>query len=102
MKGVCLCESVTIETGDANEFEACHCDMCRRRGGGPFLTVHCGSNVAQSDAYGIPLGHLLDFYGKVGYRHVQPETAPAFLAERLDSYLQEGKDVALMFRPATS
>jgi len=45
MKGTCLCESVTIESNDTNEFEACHCGICRRWGGGPFLAVHCGSNI---------------------------------------------------------
>lgn len=45
MKGVCLCESVTVDVNDANEFEACHCGMCRRWGGGPFLAVHCGADV---------------------------------------------------------
>ena len=37
MKGTCLCKSVTIESNDATEFEACHCGMCRRWGGGLFL-----------------------------------------------------------------
>lgn len=47
MKGTCLCQSVTIESNDLNEFEACHCSMCRRWGGGPFLSVHCkiGINI---------------------------------------------------------
>ena len=45
MKGTCLCKSVTIESNDATEFEACHCGMCRRWGGGPFLVVHCGSDI---------------------------------------------------------
>ena len=46
MKGKCLCESVTIESDDVAEFEACHCSMCRRWGGGPLLAVHCGSNIS--------------------------------------------------------
>ncbi|GAA3530874.1 GFA family protein [Zobellella aerophila] len=45
MKGTCLCESVTIEANDAKEFEACHCGICRRWGGGPLLAVHCGADV---------------------------------------------------------
>jgi hypothetical protein len=48
MKGVCLCESVAIDTNDVSEFEACHCGMCRRWGGGPFLAVHCGSEITVS------------------------------------------------------
>jgi hypothetical protein len=46
MKGVCLCESVTIEASHAGNFEACHCGICRRWGGGPFLAVHCDSKIA--------------------------------------------------------
>ena len=45
MKGVCLCGSVTIESKNISEFEACHCGMCRRWGGGPFLAVHCDSGI---------------------------------------------------------
>ena len=45
MKGTCLCKSVSIVSEDTTEFEACHCGMCRRWGGGPFLAVHCGPNV---------------------------------------------------------
>jgi len=45
VKGKCLCESVTIETSEFSEFEACHCGMCRRWGSGPYLAVHCGSEI---------------------------------------------------------
>lgn len=48
MKGVCLCGSVTIEMSNVSDFEACHCGMCRRWGGGPFLAVHCDSNISIS------------------------------------------------------
>lgn len=48
MKGSCLCNSVTVETSTVSEFEACHCSMCRRWGGGPFLAVHCDSSVSLS------------------------------------------------------
>jgi hypothetical protein len=45
MKGICLCGSVSVEVKDMDEFEACHCGMCRRWGGGPFLAIHCGSDI---------------------------------------------------------
>ncbi|CAA0103764.1 Uncharacterised protein [Zhongshania aliphaticivorans] len=48
MKGTCLCESVVIEASDVSDFEACHCGMCRRWGGGPFLGVHCKGNIVIS------------------------------------------------------
>ena len=43
MKGNCLCGAVGIEAADHAAISACHCGMCQRWGGGPFLSVHCGS-----------------------------------------------------------
>jgi hypothetical protein len=45
MKGHCLCGAVGITAPDNPQMSACHCSMCRRWGGGPFLTVHCGPDV---------------------------------------------------------
>jgi hypothetical protein len=45
MKGACLCGSVSISAPDQTQMKACHCGMCRRWGGGPTLTVHCGPAV---------------------------------------------------------
>jgi hypothetical protein len=45
MKGACLCGSITITTADMRRMGACHCSMCRRWGGGPMMSVHCGSEV---------------------------------------------------------
>jgi len=44
-KATCLCGSVSLVTNDFSEFGACHCGMCRKWGGGPFLTVACGDQV---------------------------------------------------------
>jgi len=47
--GSCLCGSVSFT---ANHIEksigACHCDMCRKWGGGPLIGVHCGHDVSFS------------------------------------------------------
>lgn len=44
--GTCLCGSVTIEAyPDKPVFDACHCGMCRRWGGGPVLTVEGGTGA---------------------------------------------------------
>jgi hypothetical protein len=46
-KGMCLCGSVSITTqSQNNSVGACHCNMCRRWGGGPYMVVNCGSNVS--------------------------------------------------------
>ena len=45
MKGRCLCGAIGITAPDNTEMNACHCGMCRRWGGGPTLSVHCGPGV---------------------------------------------------------
>ena len=45
--GRCLCGSVRfVVSNPTNHVDACHCGMCRRWGGGPFMSVRCGSDVA--------------------------------------------------------
>lgn len=46
VKGSCLCGAVRIVAGGVNDnVGACHCSMCRKWGGGPLLSVDCGSDV---------------------------------------------------------
>lgn len=46
LMGTCLCGAIRIlATPKAKRFGACHCDTCRRWGGGPLLAVECGSAV---------------------------------------------------------
>lgn len=45
MKGSCLCGAIEVSATDHDEMEVCHCNMCRKWGGGPLLAVHCGSSV---------------------------------------------------------
>ena len=45
-KGHCLCGAVNFTVKNMkNSVEACHCGMCRRWGGGPFMCVECGTDV---------------------------------------------------------
>ncbi|MGI9232156.1 MAG: GFA family protein [Woeseiaceae bacterium] len=45
--GHCLCGAVKITaTNTDNTIGACHCKMCRRWGGGPFMEIECGTNVS--------------------------------------------------------
>jgi hypothetical protein len=45
-RGSCLCGAVKL-VADAFErnLGACHCNMCRKWGGGPLLAVDCGTKV---------------------------------------------------------
>lgn len=49
ISGSCLCGSVTIKANpEKNIFDACHCGMCRKWGGGPALTIEGGSEAKLS------------------------------------------------------
>lgn len=39
--GSCLCGGVTFEAETMPTMQACHCSMCRKWGGGPFMAVPC-------------------------------------------------------------
>jgi len=45
--GSCLCGSVHITANNpSNKVGACHCGMCRKWGGGPFMEIDCGTEVS--------------------------------------------------------
>ena len=46
-QGKCLCGAVGVAiTMQGNHISACHCSMCRKWGGGPFLAVEPASGVS--------------------------------------------------------
>lgn len=48
-KGKCLCGAVGIVASAINtNVGACHCNMCRKWGGGPLMAVDCGTGVSFS------------------------------------------------------
>ncbi len=50
MSGGCLCGAVRFTaTPENDEMGACHCGMCRRWSGGPYLAVSCGESVKVED-----------------------------------------------------
>ncbi|MCB1308364.1 MAG: GFA family protein [Leptospiraceae bacterium] len=45
-QGGCLCGAVSVTVEEMRPgFGACHCSMCRQWGGGPMLSVGCGTAV---------------------------------------------------------
>ena len=45
--GTCLCGAVRITANQAgHKVGACHCGMCRKWGGGPFMEIDCGTDVS--------------------------------------------------------
>lgn len=46
-RGKCLCGAIQITAKNASSnVGACHCGMCRRWGGGPFMEIDCGADVS--------------------------------------------------------
>lgn len=44
--GRCLCGAVKVHAIEMNtHLGVCHCEMCRKRGGGPLMTADCGTAV---------------------------------------------------------
>lgn len=71
-----------------------------RKGIGAMLLSSIEAELAMTDSYCIPAPHLLDFYGKAGFGSILEESAPSFLTARAAGYIQEGKEVVIMYRPA--
>ena len=70
--GGCLCGAVRFKaTPRQAKFGACHCDMCRRWTGGPYLAVGCGGDVDFNSLDGVAVYTSSDwaergFCGKCG------------------------------------
>jgi len=44
--GSCLCGAVRFTANNpSNTVGACHCGMCRKWGGGPFMEIDCGTDI---------------------------------------------------------
>ena len=53
-QGSCLCGAVRIlARSDEKSLGACHCAMCRKWNGGPFMELECGSAVVFEGAENI-------------------------------------------------
>ncbi|MCG8432413.1 MAG: GFA family protein [Gammaproteobacteria bacterium] len=49
-KGSCLCGAVNFTAKQRNaSVGACHCNMCRKWGGGPLMAIDCGTEVVFDD-----------------------------------------------------
>ncbi len=61
-KGRCVCGAVSfLAQNMSNSVGACHCDMCRQWGGGPFMEVDCGSEVTFSGEKNISIFNSSDW-----------------------------------------
>jgi hypothetical protein len=54
--GTCLCAAVRIGiTPNDKKLGACHCGMCRKWGGGPFLSIHTEQDVVIEGADSVAI-----------------------------------------------
>ena len=70
----------------------------RRRGLGTQMLHVVDAWLNGRDCYCVPYSHLPSFYSQIGFTEITPESAPPFLAARLNDYKQRGLNVILMAR----
>jgi len=70
----------------------------RGRGIGGRMLRHLDSIIGARECWCLPFGHLVRFYGGIGFRVRPAESAPAFLRDRLRRYVEAGRDVTIMMR----
>lgn len=47
VNGACLCSAVQVIVKSMNQdVGACHCNICRKWGGGPLMAVDCGTEIS--------------------------------------------------------
>ncbi|MCU7810975.1 MAG: GFA family protein [Candidatus Thiodiazotropha sp. (ex Notomyrtea botanica)] len=58
INGGCLCGKIQFTATPVNTtVGACHCGMCRKWGGGPLMTVDCGTTVRFQETEYISIYH---------------------------------------------
>jgi GNAT superfamily N-acetyltransferase len=62
----------------------------QRQGIGSFMLQYLVDQLDMAGCYCLPYKHLETFYGQIGFRVIPSETAPDFLQERFNGYLNKG------------
>lgn len=92
--GHCLCGAVSVTaTPIRDAIEACHCDMCRRWGGGPYLAVQCATEFTFAGEQHIARFQSSDWAergfckqcGSHLFYHFKPTGTHSFLAGLFDN-----------------
>ncbi|SFD50265.1 GNAT family N-acetyltransferase [Pseudoalteromonas denitrificans] len=69
---------------------------------GTAFIKHIEPILNQTVSYCMPFSHLRDFYSQIGFKVVNPESYPAFLAKRYYGYESKGYKVIAMYRENTT
>ena len=72
----------------------------QRQGIGKKLLASVAQELDERDCFCIPYAHLVGFYGRIGFRMIEPAKAPTFLRLRLEKYQNrgDGKEYLIMCR----
>lgn len=70
----------------------------QRRGVGHQLLGEVAVQLADRPCWCLPYAHLVDFYGLIGFRGVDPSSAPKHLRERLVEARRKWGDIIVMRR----
>lgn len=89
---LCAEEQVTVLRGMQVK------EAFQRQGIGFMLLRACQPYLEQEVAFCLPYTHLVSFYSAADFQVVSGEKLPAFLAQRLASYLAGGQQVLAMRR----
>ncbi|WP_281558387.1 GNAT family N-acetyltransferase [Thalassomonas sp. RHCl1] len=65
---------------------------------GTAFIKHIEPILNETVSYCMPFSHLADFYGKIGFKIVSPESYPPFLADRYKGYENQGYQIIAMCR----
>jgi GNAT superfamily N-acetyltransferase len=73
----------------------------QRAGIGTLLLEAVSRSLGSEECYCIAYEHLCDFYGRIGFRTLDPLAAPQFLADRIKEYrMRRPERFSLMLRRA--
>ena len=101
--GHCLCGAVTLTAHQAsNHVGACHCTMCRRWSGGPYVEINCGTHlfyrVKETGQCMVPAGLFDDDQGLAMQLQVFIDEKPAYYDFANETETMTGTEVFAMFR----
>lgn len=63
----------------------------QNKGLGKAMLQYLHDNVDLIDCYCLPYKHLMNFYGRIGFREMPAEKVPLFLAERFNEYAKSAR-----------
>jgi N-acetylglutamate synthase-like GNAT family acetyltransferase len=73
-------------------------EAVQRHGIGTLMLEAVDKYLGPTRCFCIAYSYLNEFYGRIGFREIQPDHTPRFLLERATRYRSQGMDVLVMMR----